>query len=126
VLVALFIGLVLENLWVYNGLLDYATPWPSTGSPAWIVALWWAFALAVVPLLGYLHQRLWLAVLFGAVGGPLAYLGAARGWQVVQFTQPVWHSLLALGIGWALVIPLLAWLARRGMESSSQLHGAST
>ena len=85
VVVALALGLLLENLWVRTGLLDYAVAWPWAGSPAWILALWWAFALSIVPLLGYLHRRLLLAAVFGAIGGPLAYLGAARGWDVVQF-----------------------------------------
>ena len=71
----------------------------------------------IVPLLGYLHRRLLLAAVFGAIGGPLAYLGAARGWDVVQFAQPQWHSLLALAAGWAVAMPLLAWLARRGLQS---------
>ena len=117
VLVALVIGLVLENLWVGSGLLDYAVNWPSAGAPAWILALWLSFGLAVVPLLGYLHRRLLLAAVFGAIGGPLAYLGAARGWDVAQFASPQWHSLLALAAGWALAMPLLAWLARRGLQS---------
>lgn len=115
VLAALAIGLVLENLWTGSGLLTYAAPWPWAGSPAWILALWLAFALVIVPLLGYLHRRLWLAAVLGAIGGPLAYLGAARGWQAVQFSEPGWHGLLALGVGWALAMPLLAALAARGL-----------
>jgi hypothetical protein len=35
----------------------------------------------------------------------------------VQFAQPQWHSLLALAAGWAVAMPLLAWLARRGLQS---------
>ena len=115
-LAALGIGLLLESVWVGSGLLDYAA-WPWAGPPAWILALWCAFALSIVPLLGYLHRRLLLAAVFGAIGGPLAYLGAARGWDVVQFAQPQWHSLLALAAGWAVAMPLLAWLARRGLQS---------
>ena len=34
VLVALAVGLVLENLWVRSGLLDYAAAWPWAGSPS--------------------------------------------------------------------------------------------
>lgn len=117
VLAALGIGLVLENLWVGSGLLSYTAAWPWAGSPAWILALWWVFALVIVPLLGYLHRRLWLAALLGAIGGPLAYLGAARGWNAVQFTEPGWHSLLALAAGWALATPLLVALAARGLQT---------
>ena len=35
------------------------------------------------------------------------------------FAQPQWHSLLALAAGWAVAMPLLAWLARRGLQSHS-------
>jgi hypothetical protein len=114
--VALLLGLALENLWVRSDLLSYAAPWPWAAAPAWLIALWLAFALTIVPLFGYLHARPLLAALFGALGGPLAYLGAARGWQAVQLPTPAWPALLALGAGWALALPLLATLARRWLR----------
>jgi hypothetical protein len=64
--------------------------------------------------MSWLQNRLWLSVLLGAIGGPMAYLGAARAWDVVQFTSPTWPGLLWLGAGWALATPLLAWMAKRG------------
>ncbi len=81
--VALLLGVILEGIWGHFGLIRYAAPWPLPSHPAWLMALWAAFALTVVPLFGYLHARPWLAAAFGAVGGPLAYLGAARGWHAV-------------------------------------------
>lgn len=114
--VALLLGLALENLWVRSGLLGYAAPWPWAAAPAWLIALWLAFALTIVPLFGYLHARPWLAALFGALGGPLAYLGAACGWHAVQLPTPAWPALLALGAGWALALALLATLARRWLR----------
>ncbi|MBN8716372.1 DUF2878 domain-containing protein [Thermomonas sp.] len=122
-LVALGLGLMLETLWVRGGLLEYRATWPWLAAPGWILALWLAFALTVLPLLGYLRRHLPLAALFGAIGGPLAYWGAARGWGVARFPDPAWHTLLALGAGWALAMPLLAWLARRGLQAESTLHG---
>ena len=85
------------------------------------------FALTFSQSLRYLQTRLWLAALLGLFGGPLAYLGAARGWQVVTFAEPTWRTLLALALGWALATPTLAWLARTGSRSSqrqSATHGA--
>lgn len=110
---SLAVGLVLESLWVCSGLLRYAAPWPLPLAPAWLMALWVAFALTVVPLFGYLHARPLLAGLCGAVGGPLAYLAAARGWHAVLLAAPTWRTLLALALGWALAMPLLTSLARR-------------
>ena len=117
--VALFIGLVLENLWVRSGLLRYAAPWPSAESPAWLMSLWLAFALTIVPLFRYLHARPVLAAVFGACGGPLAYLGAARGWHAVLLPTPMWPSLLALAAGWAIALPLLTTLARRWLRTET-------
>jgi hypothetical protein len=52
-------------------------------------------------------------LLLGAIGGPLAYLGASRGWHVTAFVEPLWPALLWLAAGWGLATPLLARLAQR-------------
>ncbi|UGB38456.1 DUF2878 domain-containing protein [Frateuria soli] len=110
--VALALGLALEATWTGAGLLRYAAPWPVATAPAWLLALWVAFALTIVPLFGYLHARPWLAAMLGAIGGPLAYLGAARGWRALAIAAPAWHPLLALALGWAVATPVLTSLAR--------------
>lgn len=111
--VAFALGLLFDGVLVRSGLLIYAAAWPAGIAPAWILALWLAFALTIVPLFGYLQGRPWLAALFGAIGGPMAYLGAARGWQAVRFMPPAWHALLWLALGWGITLPLLTTLARR-------------
>lgn len=119
VAVALLLGFVLENLWVRAGLVAYAAPWPWATSPAWLMALWLAFALTIVPLFGYLHAHPVLATVVGAVGGPLAYLGAARGWHAVMLPPRPWTALLALAAGWAIALPLLTTLARRWLRADA-------
>jgi hypothetical protein len=112
---AVVLGFLLDGGLIRAGLATYATPWPSPAfAPAWILALWAAFAMTFTQSLSYLQERLWLAVLLGLIGGPMAYFGAARAWQVVVFTPPIWPGLLWLGVGWALAAPLLAWMAKRG------------
>lgn len=118
VAVALVFGIILESALVDGGLIRYAAPWPTPSDPAWLLALWVAFALTVVPLFGYLHARPVLAAAFGAVGGPLAYLGAARGWHAVLLPAAKWRSLLALAVGWAIVFPCLTVLARRWLAAA--------
>lgn len=111
---ALLLGGVLDGGLIHFGLARYATAWPLADfAPAWILALWATFALTLTQSLTYLQTRLRLAALLGAIGGPLAYQGAARGWQVVTFAAPAWHALLWLALGWGIAAPLLAWLARR-------------
>jgi hypothetical protein len=111
---AIMMGLLFDSALIHAGLARYAAPWPSMGiAPAWILALWATFSLTFTQTLAYLQTRLWLASLLGTAGGPLAYLAAARGGHAVTFTDPPWHALLCLGIGWGLATPILAWLARR-------------
>jgi Protein of unknown function (DUF2878) len=118
VIVALLLGIVLETLWARMGLVRCAAPWPLPETPAWLMALWMVFALTILPLFGYLHARPWLAALFGAVGGPLAYLGAARGWHAVLLPSSPWPTLAALAVGWGIAMPLLCTLANRWLHAS--------
>jgi Protein of unknown function (DUF2878) len=108
-------ALALEGFWVACGLIAYSAPWPSANAPAWLLALWVAFALTLVPLFGYLHGRPLLALLLGAVGGPLAYAGAARA-HALQFPSPPWRSLAALSLGWAIALSSLTAVAARWLR----------
>jgi hypothetical protein len=111
---AVVFGLLLDGGLIHWRLASYAAPWPSAAvAPAWILALWITFALTLTQSLAWLQTRLWLAALLGLIGGPLAYLGASRGWHVVRFAEPSWRGLFCLAAGWALATPALAWLARR-------------
>lgn len=106
-------GLVLDGLLAGTGLLRYASPVPGVPAPIWILALWAAFALTLNHSMTFLRGRPTVAALFGAVGGPLAYLGAARGFDAVIFPSPTWPALVALALGWALAMSVLAALAQR-------------
>lgn len=123
--VALALGIVLDAVLIWAGVAHYAAPWPSLLAPAWLTALWVAFALTIVQLFGYLHGRLALAAAFGAIGGPLAYLGAAHGWHAVTLTTPAWHAVVALAIGWGIAMPLLCGLARQGLRRDAVLTNIS-
>jgi hypothetical protein len=80
-------------------------------APVWIIAMWASFATLLNVSLRWLHNRFGLALLFGAVGAPFAYLGgAALG--AARFPDQM-IALAAIGAGWALILPLLVTLARR-------------
>jgi hypothetical protein len=112
--IAMVLGLSIDGALAVGGRLAYAAAVPTIGwAPAWIVALWAAFAMTLNHSLTLLQGRPWLAAALGASGGPLAYWGAARGWQAVTFVPPAWQGLLALALAWGLAIPLLAALATR-------------
>ncbi|KAA5923305.1 DUF2878 domain-containing protein [Achromobacter xylosoxidans] len=108
---ALLCGCLLDGALSALGWAVYAADaWPA---PRWILALWAAFALTLNHSLAYLRPRRWLAFAFGAIGGPLAYWGAARGWQAVQFDAPAWRATAALALGWGLILPALTRRAHR-------------
>jgi hypothetical protein len=111
---AIVMGCLVDGGLAYSGLAHYRAPWPSASfAPLWIVSLWATFSLTFTISLAYLQKRLWVAVLFGAIGGPVAYMSASRGFHVVTFSDPSWHGLFWLGTGWAIATPILAWIAGR-------------
>ena len=111
--VSFAVGAMLETFWVRTGLIDYSAAWPFASAPAWLLALWASFGLTIVPLFGWLQARPWLGAVLGAVGGPLSYWAAARGWHAASFPPRPFASLAALALGWAAALPLLTTLARR-------------
>ncbi len=114
VLCAVVLGFIVDSVLAAGGWLRYATPWPSQlFAPVWIVVLWAGFALTVNHSMAFLKGRVWLAVLFGAIGGPLAYFGAARLFDAVQFDASSQMPTVLLAVGWALATPLLMALATR-------------
>lgn len=111
-------GLCLDGSLTRFGLLRYspATPAvPVTDSPLWILGLWVAFSTTLTRSLGWLRGRPAVALLSGAIGGPLAYWGAANGWHVIVFEAPQWHGILALAMGWSIA---LVFLTRAGPSAS--------
>jgi hypothetical protein len=80
-------------------------------APVWIVAVWGLFATTLNVSLNFLKHRDWLAAAFGAIGAPLSFLAGVR-LQALQFPDP-FKALLALAIGWGLLMLILTRLAQR-------------
>ena len=107
-------GTILDGFLSSSGVLRYSPQFPAVpiaGAPLWILALWIAFSTTLTRSLGWLRGRMALAAVFGAVGGPLAYWAAARGWDVIAFPAPAWRGLLLLSIGWAIALAVLVRVA---------------
>ncbi len=90
--------------------------------PLWIMAMWAAFATLLNVSLRWLRGRYGLAVVLGGLFAPLAYVGGmALG--AATFPDRV-VALLAVGGGWALILPLLVALATR-WDGVVVVNGAS-
>jgi hypothetical protein len=106
------IGAIWETCLVIAGLLIYPhESQPLVHAPYWIIALWASFAMQLNVAYGWLKHRVWLAVLFGAIAGPVSFhAGAAL--HALRVDNP-WRTMPALAIGWACLLPLAVVLARR-------------
>lgn len=112
VLLSLGLGLVFDTLLAWQGWLHYSSGIVFTNvAPFWIVALWGLFATLLNVSLRWMRGRWGLAMLFGAVGGPVAYYGGLQ-LGALEFGNPP-AALLALSIGWAVLMPLLLALSVR-------------
>ena len=110
-LVAIACGLLLDGALTASGALRYAAAEPGLPAPVWILGMWAAFAMTLRHSLRWLLPHAWLAALFGAIGGPLAYWGAARGFAAVEFVMPQ-AAIVLLMAGWAIALLVLVRLAR--------------
>ena len=80
-------------------------------APYWMVGLWAVFATTLNVSLRALREHPGWTALLGGVGAPLAYFAGARlGAMELVATGA---ALAAIGIGWALLAPLLVRAARR-------------
>ena len=112
ILSAVAVGALWDSLLVSAGLLSYEHgSFHDALAPHWIIAMWALFATTLNLSLRWLKGRWRIAVVFGAVGGPLAYYAGHR-LGAVEMADPV-AALAVLALGWAILMPLLSQLAQR-------------
>jgi len=112
-LLAGLVGLVLDSILVQAGRLRFAEGTVVPGlAPYWMLTLWLLFASTFNLSLRWLRDRLGLAALFGAVGGPLAYAAGAR-LGAAEALEPLALTLAAVSLSYALATPLLLFAARQ-------------
>ena len=117
-LIAIICGLVLDGALTASGSLRYATADPGFPAPIWILSLWAAFAMTIRHSLRWLLSHSLLAALLGAIGGPMAYWGAARGFTAIEFLKPQ-IAVGVLAVGWAIAILILVRVGRRDLAIPS-------
>jgi len=112
VMLAFAMGALWDSALVSSGWIVFTSGMLIDGvAPPWILALWALFATTLNASLGWLKNKLLMAALFGALGGPLSYWAGMR-LGALQFAAPM-AALIALSIGWGVMTPLLIMAARR-------------
>ncbi len=113
VLIIVPLGIVVDTLWIRLGLLSFATPWPSPDfAPLWIVVLWAGLALALNHCLLWMQRRLWFTAGFFLLASPFSYWCGSK-FEAVTWLAPDWQVVLATGLSWAVLMPLLLSLATK-------------
>lgn len=110
VLLVLFIGALIDGTLRLSGFFIFAEdrfpiPW-------WLGCIWMGLATVFNHSLEWLKNRLWLAALLGAIGGPAAYIAGGR-FGAAEFSLPLPWSIVVLAIIWGFLVPGLVWLSRK-------------
>lgn len=112
VIITVVIGGIYDQIMTKNSLLTYQSHgWSNALPAAWILALWAEFAMILNVSLRWMRKRWLIAISFGAIGGPLAYVGAAKLGAVTLDAPQL--SYVALSVGWAIITPLLLILSEK-------------
>lgn len=118
------IGTWFDSLLVASGWVTYPSgQFSPLMAPYWIITMWMLFATTLNSSMGWLRGRYLLASALGGIAGPSSYLAGQKlgGIIFVEF----WPAIVALSVGWALVMPLLMALAERldGFELAMAREG---
>ncbi|HDZ37311.1 MAG TPA: DUF2878 domain-containing protein [Marinobacter sp.] len=105
------VGALLDGLWFYLGVLDDGSGTVLI-TPLWLVAIWAIFMTTLSHSLNWISRKMFLAFLFAPIAGPFAYWSASKIGVVVL--PDLVASLIALGLGWLVVFPLLLF-ARKSL-----------
>lgn len=113
VVAALVCGVAVESWQIASGTYRVlADGSPGGLPPPWLLALWAQFATTFRFSLRRIMTDPRAALVFGAVGGPVAFLAGERLGAVV-LQVPLGPGLARLVVAWAAALAALAWAARR-------------
>jgi hypothetical protein len=78
--------------------------------PVWLVSIWFLFAFSMVKLSPQMNIPNWIAIILGAVMGPLSYK-SGEIFEVLKFTNSI--TVVAYGVLWALAFPTILYFKKR-------------
>jgi len=104
------IGAAFDSGLVALGWVQYSSGiFSELAAPYWIITMWMLFATTLNVSMRWLRNKEKLAALFGLLGGPITYLAGQKLGGIILVDQIA--ALLALGIGWAIMMPILLRLS---------------
>ncbi len=112
-LAAAGLGLVVESAVLRGGFVGYTAAGSHDGiAPLWLVMMWPVFATSVNVTFRSFRNWTVAAAAFGFAFVPIAYLAGVK-LGAMTMPEPIVRSLAAIGLGWAIALPLMFWLGQR-------------
>ena len=113
VVLATAVGAVVEMMQIAAGTYRFTSGTLTDAlPPPWLLAMWAQFATTFRFGLRSVITRPVPAMLFGAAGGPIAFLAGER-LGAVTLLPPLAHGLLRLSISWAIALIIFSAVVRR-------------
>ena len=110
ILAVTLLGTVIDTSLRTFGVFHFSMPGPLI--PLWLIVLWALLATTLRHCLAWSARPWWRASLLGAVGGPLSYYAGSQ-LAGVSFGYGTAPTMIGLGLLWALLFPVLHWVARQ-------------
>lgn len=112
VVITMILGTVWDSVLIMAGLFSFNSGVVFPGlAPFWLIAMWALFATTLNVSMKWMKKRYLLAAIFGTVGGPVAYYAGNR-LGAVEFSNTS-AALMAVALGWSIILPVLMALATR-------------
>jgi hypothetical protein len=110
VVICALMGAVFDSVLVASGWVQYSSGlFSSVMAPYWIITMWMLFATTLNVSMRWMRGKPGLAAFFGFLGGPTTYL-AGEKLGGIELSSPL-AALIALGVGWAVMMPILMRLS---------------
>ncbi len=104
ILTSTIIGFAHDTSLNYFKFIQYNIDFNTYYSPVWIIGLWISFALTINHSLVWLGNKKLLQMIFGLIGGPLAYIAGEKLGAIYMINT---MTLYVLALSWACITPLL-------------------
>ncbi|MGA1427154.1 MAG: DUF2878 domain-containing protein [Methylophilaceae bacterium] len=104
ILASIIIGFAHDTSLNYFKFIQYNIDFNTYYSPVWIIGLWISFALTINHSLAWLGNKKLLQMIFGLIGGPLAYIAGEKLGAIYMINT---MTLYVLALSWACITPLL-------------------
>jgi hypothetical protein len=108
------VGCVFDQLFYMRGFVVFNL---HSGAliPLWLVSMWFLFVTMIPTISRFFKNRWLLAVVLGAIMGPLAYKGG-EPFNVIMLQQ---NALIVFAVFWGLYFPSALWLFQRQVKTQS-------